>query len=285
MPNHDVPPPRGKVRHALHEMGRGPNKRLGQHFLARAETAQRIVDLARLTNKDRVVEIGPGLGALTEMLARTAGELWLVEVDRQFADALREKYAPDAHVHVIEADVLTVDFVEMLGPGTPAIVVANLPYNISTAILFRLLEAKGAFQRFVIMVQREVAERLRALPNTDAYSGLSVMAQSKARVTSGMKLGPGAFVPPPKVDSEVVLVEPYDTPPVPIVSDELFERVVRTAFNQRRKQLGNSLRSICDEPTIVLAAAKIDPMRRPETLSLAEFAELTKHIGAADRDA
>ncbi|MBI3784681.1 MAG: ribosomal RNA small subunit methyltransferase A [Deltaproteobacteria bacterium] len=267
--------PTGSVRDELTQLGRGARKSLGQHFLASAETAQRIVALAALRGDERVVEIGPGLGALTSILAATARELWLIELDADFAARLREIYARNPNVHVVEADVLRVDFGELLGTGAPAVVVANLPYNVATAILARLIEQQGCFARFIVMVQREVAERLYAKAGTPAYSALSVLTQVEARVEPGLRLGPGAFVPPPKVESEVIIVTPYDSPPVPIDDLAEFKRLVRTVFTQRRKQLGNSLGQICDDPHRVLAQAGVDPQRRPETLDLAEFARLS----------
>lgn len=272
--------PAGGVRRELAELGRGARKRLGQHFLARQETARRIVDLARLNGTQRVVEIGPGLGALTGILVAAARELWLIELDADLAARLRAQYAGHANIHIVEADVLQVDFAELLGPGEPAVVVANLPYNIATAILARLLEQRQCFSRFVVMMQREVAERLRAVPGTKAYSALSVLTQLAARVERGLRLGPGAFVPPPKVESEVVVVTPYAQSPVPIDDVDSFTRLVRTVFTQRRKQLINSLRPLSSDPSAVLRAAAIDPARRPETLSLAEFAALSAALRA-----
>jgi len=260
----------------LARLGRRPRKRLGQHFLADVAVAQRIVDLARLSGAERVVEIGPGLGALTALLARRARELWLVEVDADFAARLRRQYADAPHVHVVHADALRVDFADLLGAGDPAVVVANLPYNVATAILAALLEQHQCFARFVLMLQREVVDRLRATPGSHAYAALSVYTQLAARLLPGLRVGPGAFVPPPKVESEVIVVEPYHTPPLDVGDVATFKRIVRAAFNQRRKQLGNSLRAISADPVALLHAAHIDPMRRPETLTLAEFAALSR---------
>ena len=242
----------------------------------------RIVDLAQLRGTERVVEIGPGLGALTELLAQRAGELWLIEVDHDFAARLHAQYADRPQVHVVEQDVLTVDFAALLGPGEPALVVANLPYNIATAILTALLEAR-CFARLVLMLQREVVDRLRAAPGTKDYGALSVYTQLAARLRPGLRVGPEAFVPRPKVESEVVVVEPYAQSPVQVADPLLLNRVVRAAFNQRRKQLANSLRVVCDDSVAALQAAHIDPTRRPETLSLAEFAALSDAVGATIR--
>jgi 16S rRNA (adenine1518-N6/adenine1519-N6)-dimethyltransferase len=263
----------------LATLQRRPRKRLGQHFLADTGVARRIVDLAQLTDTERVVEIGPGLGALSALLVERARELWLIEVDADFAARLRTEYAQSPHVHVVEADALRIDFRAMLGVGDPAVVVANLPYNVATAILAVLLDHPDCFSRLVLMLQREVVERLRAAPGTKDYGALSVFTQFEARLRPGLRVAPGAFVPRPKVESEVLVLEPYTTPPVDIADSALFKRIVRTAFNQRRKQLQNSLRPVCTEAAALLRSVDIDPTRRPETLTLAEFAALSNALG------
>jgi 16S rRNA (adenine1518-N6/adenine1519-N6)-dimethyltransferase len=272
---HQRSTPSGPIRRALASIGRRPRKRLGQHFLADAGVAQRIVDLAQLHGSETVVEIGPGLGALSDRLLPRVAALWLIEVDADLAAHLQAKYADQPHVHVVCSDVLGVDFVELLGAPMPAVVVANLPYNIATAVLAHLLEQHRSFSRLVLMLQREVAERLRADPGSKDYGALTVFTQFAARVRSGLRVSPHAFVPAPKVDSEVIIVEPYAQPPVEVRDPALLKRVVGTVFNQRRKQLANSLRPICADPVGALRAAHIDPTRRPETLSLAEFAALS----------
>jgi len=266
--------PLGVVRQELARLHRHPRKSLGQHFLSDPSIAERIIALTRAQPTNRIVEIGPGLGALTDLLVERCSALWSIEVDDDFAERLRARYADRSHVHIVHEDVLAVDFPGLLGPGTPAIVVGNLPYNIATAVLERLLATPHCFARMVLMVQREVAERLRAQPGVKAYSALSVFTQLAARVEFGLRVRPGAFVPQPRVDSEVVIVEPYRRPPVELQDPAAFDRIVRTAFNQRRKQLGNSLRSIHPGAADVLRTLGIDPARRPETLTLAEFAAI-----------
>jgi 16S rRNA (adenine1518-N6/adenine1519-N6)-dimethyltransferase len=271
----------GAIHAALAELGRGPRKRLGQHFLANPETARRIVALAALRGGEPVVEIGPGLGALTEHLLPLAGELWLVELDRDLAARLQTQHAQRANVHVAHADMLSVDVDELLGTAPPAVVVANLPYNVATPILARLLGRAERFARIVVMVQREVAERLRAGPGTKAYSALSVLTQVVARVERGLRLSPGSFVPPPKVDSEVVVITPHAVPLVLPSDSEWFVQVVRAVFSQRRKQLINSLRSVTRDPVAALSRAGIDPRRRPETLSIDEMIRLSAETRSA----
>jgi 16S rRNA (adenine1518-N6/adenine1519-N6)-dimethyltransferase len=265
----------GTVRRELASIGRRPRKRLGQHFLADPSIARRIVDLAELRPTDRAVEVGPGLGALSDTLVQVAGELFLIELDTELGSHLQSKYAHLPHVRVITGDVLTIDFSSLLGVGPPAVVVANLPYNIAAAVLAHLLEHRQCFARMVLMLQREVVERLHAQPGSKAYGALSVFTQFAARLRPGIRVGPEAFVPRPKVESEVVIVEPYGAAPVHVTDPALFRRIVRTAFNQRRKQLANSLRLLSKDPAAALRAAGIDPTRRPETLSLAEFAALS----------
>ena len=272
--------PPGTVRRELGDLGRRPRKRLGQNFLAHPAIAQRIVALADLPPQARIVEIGPGLGALSDVLVERAGEAWLIEVDTDLAARLAERYRDRPHVHVVRADALNVDFAALLGDGPPATAVANLPFNIATAVLARLLAQGPRFSRLVLMVQREVAERLRAQPGTKDSGTLSVLTQCAARVRTGLRVGPEAFVPRPKVESEVVVVEPLAAPPVAIDDLRRFTQVVKTVFLHRRKQLRNSLRALTADPVAALAAAGIDPTRRPETLTLAEFAALARALDA-----
>ncbi len=272
--------PSGAVRRALADMGRHPRKRLGQHFLADTSVARRIIDLAQLRGTEPVVEIGPGLGALTALLVERARELWLIEVDADLAARLQSQYADQPRVHVVRADVLTVDFAALLGTAEPAVAVANLPYNIATAVLTKLLEAR-CFSRLVLMLQREVVDRLRAQPGTKDYGALSVYTQFAACLRPGIRVGPEAFVPRPKVESEVIVAEPHAQPPVDVADPAVLHRVVRAVFNQRRKQLGNSLRALCSDPAATLRAARIDPTRRPETLSLGEFAALSDALSSS----
>jgi 16S rRNA (adenine1518-N6/adenine1519-N6)-dimethyltransferase len=270
--------PRGRVRHELAAIDRRPRKRLGQHLLADSGVIRRIVALAGLTGKESVLEIGPGLGALSEELARRCARLCLIEIDRDFAARLRDRFAASPHVEVVEQDVLKADL-SVLCPE-PTIVVANLPYNISTPVLFRLLDHADRFPRLVLMLQREVAERIRAQPGQDGYGVLSVMVQFRARVRRGIHVDAAAFVPRPKVASEVVVLEPYERPPVTVTDPRDLRLVVRGAFQQRRKQLVNSLGTLTSDPRQILAAAGIDPTRRPETLSLAEFGRLADALSS-----
>lgn len=268
---------RGSVRRQLASIGHRPRRSLGQHFLADPGVARRIVDLAAISPTECVVEIGPGLGALTDLLAESTNDLRLVEYDSNLAADLRSRFANADHVRIVEADALEVDWPEVLGDGR-AVVVANLPYNIATAVLTRLLEQRHLFSRFVIMVQREVAERLVAKPGSKTYGVLGVLTQAVARVRKGFRVAPGSFVPRPEVESEVVVIEASDALRAPIDDLTAFRRLVRTVFGQRRKQLINSLRPLCDNPAELLRSVGIDPRRRPETLSLDELASVSNAL-------
>jgi len=267
------------VRATLADLGRGARKRLGQHFLSDRHVAERIHRTAALTGDESVIEIGPGIGALTDALANGAARLWLIELDRELAALARERYADRASVTVVEGDALKVDFAALLGEHAPAVVVANLPYNVGTAILTRLLEQPALVTRMILMVQLEVAQRLIAPPGSKTYGLLSVMTQLAAEPRIAFRVPPSAFVPRPKVESAVIVVTPHREPPVAIDDRDVFRNIVRAAFGQRRKHLANSLRAACAEPLALLTRAGIDPTRRPETLSLAEFAAISNLAG------
>jgi len=260
------------VRRRLGSLGRGARKALGQHFLNSPAIASRIVAAARLTGDEHVIEIGPGLGALSLIAAEQCRQLTLIELDRDFAEQLRQQFADRPHVTVCEADILSLPFDRVLTGETIAI--GNLPYNIGTAILARLLD-EPRIRRIVAMVQLEVAQRLMAKPGSKNYGLLSVFTQLSARVDLAIKVRPGAFVPPPNVDSAVVVIEPHGRPPVEIDDHQHFREIVRAAFGQRRKQLANSLKAAVPDPIGLLRQAEIDPTRRPETLTLAELARLS----------
>lgn len=270
--------PRTSVRRTLQELGRRPRKQLGQHFLTRPDVAQRIVQRAHIEPGTVVVEIGPGLGALTEFLAPRAAELWLVELDADFASMLRARYADSEHVHVVQADACRIDWRTFALPASSLTVVGNLPYNIATPLLMHLLEAGSRIDRITVMVQREVAERLRARPGEKAYSALSVLTQALAEIEKGFRVPPAAFSPPPKVDSEVVVLRPRRAPAIGDCSYQDLRTVVRAAFGQRRKQLRNSLAALVGEPAAWLQRLGIAPQRRAETLTLEEFATLARSL-------
>jgi 16S rRNA (adenine1518-N6/adenine1519-N6)-dimethyltransferase len=253
-----------------------PRKRFGQHFLVRRDIARRIVSLAELSGTETVLEIGPGRAALTVMLADAAAELWVVEIDCDLSQHLREDFACRPHVHVVEGDILAIDLDRLLHASGPVIVVANLPYNISTPVMMKLVEKPDRFCRLVLMLQREVAERITAAPGTKAYGALSVMVQLVAHTRIAFAVHPSAFSPKPKVESAVVIVEPCWPPRLSAEDLARVRVVVRTAFSQRRKQLGNALAPLVEDPRQVLQHLGIDPCRRPETLTTDEFVAITR---------
>lgn len=258
--------------------GHRPRKRFGQHFLHDPRVIARIVAAMAPRPGQRIVEIGPGQGALTEPLLAAAGSLQAVEVDRDLAAELRARLGP-AGLEVIAADALTHDFAAMAADGERIRVVGNLPYNISTPLLFHLMQAGQALLDLHIMVQREVAERMAAAPGSRAYGRLSVMVALYARVEHLFDVGAGAFRPPPKVESSVVRLLPHATPPVAAGEPGRLANLVRQAFSQRRKTLRRILAPRLDAAAI--EGCGLSPMQRPETLSLADFARLLEALDAA----
>ena len=273
---------------------RGRRRALGQHFLRDEGIARRIVELLRPGLSDLVVEIGPGEGALTGHLAASAGRLVALEVDPGLAARLRERFAGTPHVEILEADAIRHDYAALPGlrpdPAGRVLVVGNLPYSVGTAILASLLTAGPAIARvapmeMALMLQREVAERVAAAPGSRTYGSLSVLSQMAAEVRVAFSVSPGAFRPPPQVDSAVIHLRALPAPPVAVADPGGFRTVVLAAFSQRRKTLANALASGLRLPVgrlkDVLAATGIDPARRAETLSLAEFARLAEALPGA----
>ncbi|MGD9764089.1 MAG: 16S rRNA (adenine(1518)-N(6)/adenine(1519)-N(6))-dimethyltransferase RsmA [Candidatus Binatia bacterium] len=251
-----------------------PRKRFGQHFLVQPAIAERIVSLAELTGEEVVLEIGPGRGALTRLLAARSRRLLLVEVDRDLAAALRAEFAAAPGVEVHEADVLRLELASWLGAAAPLVAVANLPYNISTPVLMQLLGAPALFSRLVLMLQREVAERLCAAPGSKAYGALSVVVQAAADVRVALHVPATAFAPRPQVESAVVVVRPHQPPLRSAAQQRELRAVVRCAFSRRRKQLANALAPLTADPHELLQQLGFDPRRRPETLAPADFMRL-----------
>lgn len=254
-------------------------KSLGQHFLEDRRILDRIVDALDPDPRGTTIEIGPGRGSLTDALVPRAGRLVLVEYDRALAARLRERYASTPAVEVVEADVLDVDFGKLaVGPYT---LVGNVPYYITTPILFRALEPPRP-SRTVLLVQREVADRIVAAPASDAYGALSVNVQAFASARIAFRVAPGSFTPPPKVESAVIVIEPLARPVVAPDEEQSFRRFVQDAFGMRRKQLRRVVRSLASLDAAAADAAlsrlSIDPTARPETLSPAEFAALRREL-------
>jgi 16S rRNA (adenine1518-N6/adenine1519-N6)-dimethyltransferase len=252
-------------------------KSLGQHFLNDRRILQRIVDALELTGAETVIEIGPGRGSLSELLVPHARRLVLVEYDRALAERLRTRYAATPSVTVVEADILSVNLAEAAGGAFR--LVGNVPYYITTPILFHALERPRP-ERAVYLVQREVADRIVAEPGTREYGALSVNVQALARAKILFRVAPGAFQPPPKVDSAVIKIEPRDDPAVTPDEEPTFRRFVIDAFGMRRKQMRRVVRTIwqlsADEADDLLNKSGIEPSVRPETLSPEQFARLVR---------
>ena len=241
----------------------------GQNFLVDRNIAQKIVEAGGVSSSDTVLEIGPGKGILTDYLSETAGKLVAVEIDRALAADLSVRYAEKENVSIVNTD-----FLHYAIPEEPFKVVANLPYSVSTAVIEKILPGTG-WQSAVVMVQKEVGERIAAVRGTKAYGSFSLLCQYYADVKKLFTVGPRCFFPRPKVDS-VVLCMKNRRPPEPCA--ELFP-LIRLAFQQRRKTVGNALSSALDCPKqevlSALSASGIDPMARPETLALRDYQALT----------
>jgi 16S rRNA (adenine1518-N6/adenine1519-N6)-dimethyltransferase len=251
---------------------------LGQHFLRDGGIARSIVDLVAPTSRDLVVEIGPGEGALTAELARRAGHVTALEVDRDLAARLRARGL--GRLEVLDADARTWDYAALVRPdGGRVLVVGNLPYSVGKPILEALVTARTAIDEMALMLQREVAERLAAPPGNKVYGSLSVLTQLYCDVRLALRVPPDAFRPPPKVDSAVVHLRVLAGPRVPLRDERRFHAVVRAAFGQRRKMLANALAAGLSLPLEAAreraTTAGIDPRRRAETLTIEEFAALT----------
>jgi 16S rRNA (adenine1518-N6/adenine1519-N6)-dimethyltransferase len=248
-------------------------KSLGQHFLNDRRILERIADALDLHGTETVIEIGPGRGGLTDVLAEKAGRLVAVEIDRALAAQLRQRFAPRDSVSIVEADVLDVNLGELA--SGPFRLVGNVPYYITTPILFHALEPPRP-DRAVYLVQREVADRIVASPGSKEYGALSVNVQSVAVPRILFRVAPGSFQPPPKVESAVVRIDPRPHPAIAPDEETEFRRFVQDVFGMRRKQLQRILRTLWSASSEVvdaaLAASGIEPSARPETLSVEQFA-------------
>lgn len=261
-------------------------KGLGQNFLVDANVLAKILAAAELTPDSRVLEVGAGIGTLTRELARHAGRVLVVELDRSLRPVLQETLAGLEHVHVVYGDVLKLDLPALLTEHgcPPCSVVANIPYQITSPLLGLLLENKRFFQRLVLMVQKEVAQRLVAHPGSSEYGAMSVFVQYHAKAQLVTTVSRHSFLPPPNVDSAVVRLDPRPEPPQPVSDEKQLFAVVHAAFAARRKTLLNTLSGGLARPKEAVAAALqragIDPQRRGETLSVAEFITLAEALGS-----
>ncbi|WP_168123372.1 16S rRNA (adenine(1518)-N(6)/adenine(1519)-N(6))-dimethyltransferase RsmA [Paenibacillus sp. HB172176] len=262
-------------------------KSLGQNFLIDGNILNRIVEAAELDETKGALEIGPGIGALTQRLARAAGKVAAIEIDQRLIPILSDIMDDEPHVSLIHGDVLKLDlkklFEEQFSGLDGVSVVANLPYYVTTPILMKLLEERLPLNHIVVMIQKEVAERMAAKPGGKEYGSLSVAVQYYCEPSLVCTVPHTVFIPQPNVDSAVIKLSVRDKPAVEVADESFFFRVVQASFAQRRKTLGNNLTAFAGKERreallALLAAAGIDPVRRGETLSLEEFAALSKAL-------
>ena len=253
-----------------------PRKRFGQNFLHDMRIIQRIVSSIAPQENEPVLEIGPGQGALTQVLLPYNPQLTAVELDRDLAAMLRQKFSGNPHFSLVEGDALQFDLHSLQVAPHSLRVVGNLPYNISTPLLFHLLSQREYIRDMHFMLQKEVVQRLAAEPGNKDYGRLSIMAQYNCRVTPLFDVPPGCFFPPPKVMSAIVRLQPCE-PTVVAHNPQTLSHLVNVAFQQRRKTLRNTLKTIATEEQIV--AANINPDTRAETLSVDDFVRLANQLG------
>jgi 16S rRNA (adenine1518-N6/adenine1519-N6)-dimethyltransferase len=251
-------------------------KRFGQNFLHDAGVIDKILRAIRAKPEDRLLEIGPGQGALTEGLLNSGAQLDVVELDKDLIPILTHQFGSKPNFNLHQGDALKFDFTSLNAPANSLRVVGNLPYNISTPLIFHLLQNANLIRDMHFMLQKEVVQRLAAGPGGGDYGRLSIMVQYHCRVEHLFNVGPGAFNPPPKVDSAIVRLVPHETLPHPAKDHRLLERVVREAFNQRRKTLRNTLKALLSSDEIT--AAGVDGGLRPEQLDLAAFVRLADKL-------
>lgn len=264
------------------ELNHTPKKRFGQNFLHDTGIIRQIVDGVRLSRTDNLLEIGPGLGALTEPLLAEVDGMTVIELDRDLANALKINIGANSHADftIINDNAMDIDYrqlAERVGKGAFR-VVGNLPYNISTPILFRLLQFSDVIVDMHFMLQKEVVDRITAEPNTKAYGRLSVIMQYHCMADYLLTVPNGAFNPPPKVTSAVFRLTPFAVKPLQAQDEKLFETVVRETFNHRRKTLRAIFKSASVLPKLSdddFAKSDISPTARPETLSVADFVLLS----------
>jgi 16S rRNA (adenine1518-N6/adenine1519-N6)-dimethyltransferase len=259
-----------------------PKKSLSQNFLINDRAAKRIVDSLNIQEGDTVLEIGAGKGALTKYLLKQAKKVLAVELDEELCQYLKRRFFEKDNLVLINQDILKIDFQKLIGRRSHLKVIGNLPYQITSPLLSLLLKNRSFIPLCVLMVQKEVAKRICAQPGSKDWSPLSVAVQLYSEVKILFSLKPASFFPPPKVESSVIKIIFLERPRVWVANEDLFFSVVRSAFGQRRKIILNSLSANFNLPKkemeLILSKVKIDPKRRPETLSIQEFANLSQAL-------
>ncbi len=268
------------TNHILKTFKLRADKRLGQNFLVEESVVRRIAEAAELSPGETVLEIGPGIGTLTQQLALTGADVVAVELDKRLIPVLSHTVGGYENVRVVQGDILKVDIPEVVGKPTFK-VAANLPYYITTPIIMNLLEQGLPVERLVVMVQKEVAQRMTASPGGRDYGAISVAMQYYTEPKIAFIVKAGSFMPAPKVDSAVMVCKRREKPPVDVPDEKIFFRTVAAAFSVRRKMLSNALKNMGgltgDQVKDWLERSGIDPKRRAETLSLEDFASLARN--------
>lgn len=271
------------TQHILNRFKLRADKKLGQNFLIDENVVRQIVEAAELSEADTVLEVGPGIGTLTQGLAESKAKVVAVELDTRLLPVLATTLEGYDNVRVVHGDILKVNIMEEV--GAPSFkVCANLPYYITTPIIFALLEKRLPMERLVAMVQKEVAERMAAQPGGKEYGALSVAIQYYTEPEIAFIVPPTSFIPAPAVESAVIVCKRREKPPVEVCDEALFFRVVKAAFSLRRKMLSNSLKNMgikAEQVAKWLELADVDGKRRAETLSLEDFAKLTNSFNEA----
>lgn len=278
----------GRTSQVLRDYRLKPKKSLGQNFLTDSRVLDKMVRAADIDKETGVLEVGPGIGSLTERLANVAGKVVAVEIDKRLIPILENTFASYDHVQIVCGDILALDvpkvLKEHLSGCRRTTVVANLPYYITSAVIMKLLELNWSFYRLVLMMQKEVAERVLAKPGSKDYGVLSVAVQYYATPEKVARVPAHVFVPRPHVDSAVLSLTPHKTSPAFVANRELFFAVVKSSFKERRKTLANNLNAHLftdwnkSQVNEWLNRVGIDPRRRAETLSLAEFARISNAL-------
>ena len=271
------------IRQELKEYGLTPRKGWGQHFLVDRNILNKVIRTAQINEKDVVLEVGPGLGEMTIGLAKKAKRVITIEIDSKLVEILKKKVMGYPNVEVIKGDILKVDFNKLLNQGKdPVKVVSNLPYQISTPLLFRFIESRQIFSTLNLMLQKEVAERMVAPPGGKEYGPLSIFVQLVSNLSILFFVKPAAFFPPPKVESAVIHMTWKGKPMVEVKEEEWFKKIVKGCFGYRRKTLTNALKhsdlTLPNDIEPRINKIGIDPQRRPETLSIQEFVNLAEAL-------
>lgn len=264
------------------------SKSLGQNFLTDVSVLEDIVESSDINNEDFVIEIGPGVGTLTKELLKKAKKVCAIELDSDLIPILKEEIGEEKNFELINKDAMKVDFNEVIGEEKSVKLVANLPYYVTTPIISRILNEKYNFKSLIIMIQKEVAERINSKPSCKEYGALTILVQYYCNTSIVRTVKPSSFIPEPKVDSTVIKLEKLPETRIKVDDEKLFFKVVRDAFNMRRKTLWNALKPLGlsgDDMKTAFDNAGIDPKRRGETLSIEEFGHLADEVHRINENA